>query len=158
MGSDWIIGVDEAGRGPVIGPLVVAALAIPTDDIDKLTQLKVKDSKDLSPNERLRIFTEIDSHIEDGSWKSGLILCSSKRIDLNSLNSDLNSLEIDLFSEAIIATDLSIESGVIRADACDVNEKRFAMRLETSLGEDWGGWKIEAEHGMDSRDLSLIHI
>ena len=69
MGSDWIIGVDEAGRGPVIGPLVVAALAIPTDDIDKLTQLQVKDSKELSPNERLRIFEEINSHIEDGSWK-----------------------------------------------------------------------------------------
>jgi len=153
VGSDWIIGVDEAGRGPVIGPLVVAALAIPTDDIDKLTQLQVKDSKELLPNERLRIFEKINSHIEDGSWKSGLILCSSKRIDVNSLNSDLNSLEIDLFSEAIIATDLSIESGVIRADACDVNEKRFAMRLKTSLGDDWGKWKIEAEHGMDSRDL-----
>ena len=65
----------------------------------------------------------------------------------------MNSLEIDLFSEAIIATDLSNESGVIRADACDVNEKRFAMRLETSLGEGWENWRIEAEHGMDSRDL-----
>ena len=55
MGSDWIIGVDEAGRGPVIGPLVVAALAIPPDDIEKLSKLQVKDSKELSPNERLRI-------------------------------------------------------------------------------------------------------
>ena len=153
MGSDWIIGVDEAGRGPVIGPLVVAALAIPPNDIEKLSKLQVKDSKELSPNERLRIFAEINSHIKDGGWKSGLILCSAKRIDLNSLNSDLNSLEIDLFSEAIIATDLSIDSGVIRADACDVNEKRFAMRLETSLGKGWKNWRIEAEHGMDSRDL-----
>ena len=40
--SDWIIGVDEAGRGPVIGPLVVAALAIPSNDIEKLTKLQVK--------------------------------------------------------------------------------------------------------------------
>ena len=78
MDSDWIIGVDEAGRGPVIGPLVVAALAIPPNDIEKLTKLQVKDSKELSPNERLRIFAEINSHIEDESWKSGLILCSAK--------------------------------------------------------------------------------
>ena len=41
MDSDWIIGVDEAGRGPVIGPLVVAALAIPADDIEILSKLNV---------------------------------------------------------------------------------------------------------------------
>ena len=51
-----MIGVDEAGRGPVIGPLVVAALAIPSEDIEILSELNVKDSKDLSPNERLGIF------------------------------------------------------------------------------------------------------
>ena len=55
MDSNWVIGVDEAGRGPVIGPLVVAALAIPLDDIEILSKLNVKDSKDISPNERLRI-------------------------------------------------------------------------------------------------------
>ena len=68
-----MIGVDEAGRGPVIGPLVVAALAIPSEDIEILSELNVKDSKDLSPNERLGIFTAINQRIEDGKWKSGLI-------------------------------------------------------------------------------------
>ena len=153
MGSDWIIGVDEAGRGPVIGPLVVAALATPADDIEILSELNVRDSKDLSPNERLRIFTEINQRIDDGKWKSGVILCSPKRIDINSMTSDLNSLEINLFSEAICATDLSSDSGVIRADACDVNENRFRTRLQSSLGEDWRNWRIIAEHGMDSKDL-----
>ena len=153
MDSNWVIGVDEAGRGPVIGPLVVAALAIPLDDIEILSKLNVKDSKDISPNERLRIFTEIYQRIEDDKWKSGLILCSPKRIDINSMNSDLNSLEIDLFSEAVFATDLSSDSGVIRADACDVNEDRFRNRLQSSLGEDWRNWRIDAEHGMDSKDL-----
>jgi ribonuclease HII len=151
--SNWIIGVDEAGRGPVIGPLVVAALAIPADDIEILSKLNVKDSKDISSNERLRIFTEINQRIEDEKWKSGLIFCSPKRIDINSVASDLNRLEIDLFSEAIFATDLSSDSGVIRADACDVNENRFKIRLQASLGEDWGAWRIDAEHGMDSKDL-----
>ena len=69
------------------------------------------------------------------------------------MTSDLNSLEIDLFSEAIFATDLSSDSGVIRADACDVNEDRFRNRLQSSLGEDWRNWRIDAEHGMDSKDL-----
>jgi len=151
--SNWIIGVDEAGRGPVIGPLVVAALAIPPGDIEILSELKVKDSKDISPNERLRIFTEINQRIENDKWKSGLILCPPKRIDINSVTSDLNSLEIDLFSEAIFATELSYDSGVIRVDACDVNEDRFRIRLQSSLGEEWRTWRIHAEHGMDSKDL-----
>ena len=153
MDSNWIIGVDEAGRGPVIGPLVVAALAIPADDIEILSKLNVKDSKDISPNERLRIFTGIKQRIEEKKWKLGLIFCSPKRLDINSMASDLNRLEIDLFSEAIFATDLSSDSGVIRADACDVNEDRFKIRLQSSLGEGWGTWKIDAEHGMDSKDL-----
>ena len=73
MDGNWIIGVDEAGRGPVIGPLVVAALAIPPEDINILSKLEVKDSKEISHSQRLLIFDEINRHIEDGRWKSGLI-------------------------------------------------------------------------------------
>ena len=56
MGNDWIIGVDEAGRGPVIGPLLVAALAIPAEDVDILSKLNVKDSKAIQPKKRVLIF------------------------------------------------------------------------------------------------------
>ena len=42
------IGIDEAGRGPVIGPLVVCSVAMPRSDIKQLTEIGVKDSKDLS--------------------------------------------------------------------------------------------------------------
>ena len=49
----WNVGVDEAGRGPVLGPLVVGAVAIPTDDIHMLIEHGVKDSKDLTHKKRL---------------------------------------------------------------------------------------------------------
>ncbi len=42
------IGVDEAGRGPVIGPLVVAGVSIDEKDIEKFKSAGVKDSKLLS--------------------------------------------------------------------------------------------------------------
>ena len=42
-----ICGVDEAGKGPVIGPLVVAAVAV--KNAKDIQDLGVKDSKQLNP-------------------------------------------------------------------------------------------------------------
>ena len=38
----WKIGTDEAGRGPVIGPLVVCAVAMPIEEYDNLIENGVK--------------------------------------------------------------------------------------------------------------------
>ncbi len=44
-----VAGVDEAGRGCVIGPLVVAGVAVKSENLQLLTELGVKDSKLLTP-------------------------------------------------------------------------------------------------------------
>lgn len=54
-----ICGIDEAGRGPLIGPLVVSGIAINESDIPKLIKLEVKDSKLHSPKRREELFQEI---------------------------------------------------------------------------------------------------
>ena len=153
MSANWVIGVDEAGRGPVIGPLVVGALAVSAGDIADLSTLGVRDSKDLSTAERERIQAEIAARVETGEWRSSVIICQPSQIDINAQSSDLNSLEIELFAEAIDGLNLKGSNGVVRADACDVDEQRFARRLKATLGEAWSGWTIEAEHGMDAKDL-----
>jgi len=69
------IGVDEAGRGPVIGPLVVCALCIPETDESVLREFGARDSKELSPAERRRISEKILSEAEVqwmGGWNSDL--------------------------------------------------------------------------------------
>lgn len=54
-----ILGIDEAGRGPVIGPLVIAGVAIEEGDEKKLTALHVKDSKLLTPKQRKDLYSKI---------------------------------------------------------------------------------------------------
>ena len=54
-----LLGIDEAGRGPIIGPLVLAAVAIEDIDLPKLEALPIKDSKLLTPKQREELYPEI---------------------------------------------------------------------------------------------------
>lgn len=54
-----ICGVDDAGRGAVIGPLVVAGILIEKHQIHKLVDIGVKDSKLVSPGKRVRLAADI---------------------------------------------------------------------------------------------------
>ena len=147
------IGVDEAGRGPVIGPLVVCALCVPEADQSVLRELGAKDSKELSPEWRRRISESIYTQAETKGWGIGIVSCDPKRIDANSLSSDLNRLEVELFAEAIEVAAEDSSEGTVMADACDVDERRFTTRLISRLGSQWSEWDVVSEHGMDSRDV-----
>ena len=54
-----IAGVDDAGRGPIIGPLVIAGVLVEESEISKLKALGVKDSKLLSPGRREQLAISI---------------------------------------------------------------------------------------------------
>ncbi len=60
-----VCGVDDAGRGPVIGPLVIAGIVIEEEKIDDLRRLGVKDSKMLLASVRTRLSKEIPGVIDD---------------------------------------------------------------------------------------------
>src|SRR3989339_350933 len=65
MPSKIIVGLDEAGRGPVLGPLVMVALAVKEEDQKKLEWLGVKDSKQLSSQVREELFERIHEIAHD---------------------------------------------------------------------------------------------
>lgn len=54
--SRLLIGVDEAGRGSLVGELVIVAIAVPPADADRLRELGVRDSKELSPSARSELY------------------------------------------------------------------------------------------------------
>ena len=146
------IGVDEAGRGPAIGPLVVSALNIPERDRSILRDLGVDDSKNLSKKNRNRLYKEILSYTESLDWAVGLVICEAKRIDEWMDDGNLNSLEVLLFSEAIGDAAEPMGNLEIFLDACDIDEERFGRMVSKALGDGWHDCKIYSEHKMDSRD------
>jgi ribonuclease HII len=56
-----VAGVDEAGRGSAIGPLVVAGASFPSDHIKTLVELGVKDSKQLTAKRREELAPQIEA-------------------------------------------------------------------------------------------------
>jgi ribonuclease HII len=60
-----IAGIDEAGRGAVIGPLVIAGVSILEGEEEKLKRLNVRDSKMIAPRVRERLAGEIEKMAKD---------------------------------------------------------------------------------------------
>ncbi len=58
-----ICGLDEAGRGPVLGPLVVAGALCEEKEQPRLADMGVRDSKKLSPDARERLYDELTSRL-----------------------------------------------------------------------------------------------
>jgi ribonuclease HII len=72
-----IIGIDDAGRGPVIGPMILCGVMIDSlNDEEKLNELGVKDSKLLFPKKRAKIAKSIKD-----SYKYHVEVVSPKEID-----------------------------------------------------------------------------
>ena len=60
--SERLIGVDEAGRGPLAGPVFIAAVLLKNDSFPAASQ--IRDSKQLSPKKRKSLSLEIRRHAE----------------------------------------------------------------------------------------------
>lgn len=97
LNQDCIIGIDEAGRGPVLGPLVYAIFICPVDEQPLLKELSAGDSKEKSINERDTFYEALtkDYHGKLG-WKTAVLhpktisncMLQKEKYNLNSLSHD----------------------------------------------------------------------
>lgn len=85
-----VAGVDEVGRGALFGPVVAAAVISPASALPQLAIAGVKDSKQLSPLQRIKLAREIQSLALD--WRIGY--ATSSEIDrLNILQASLLAMK-----------------------------------------------------------------
>ena len=73
----WVIGIDEAGRGPLAGPMSIGAVALPLNENDWKFWQGLKDSKKLSEKKREEWF----AHIHAKQIKYAVTLVSAAVID-----------------------------------------------------------------------------
>jgi len=88
--KELICGIDDAGKGPVIGPMVLAGVLLSRTEEIKLKQLGVKDSKMLSPKRREALAKKIRKIAK----AYHIVKISPKEIDSRaSIGLNLNQLE-----------------------------------------------------------------
>ena len=116
-------GVDEAGRGSVMGPLVVGAVYVEDDDF--LKDIGVRDSKKLTPKSRERMYDRIIAESCDYS----VVMASAVDIDDRRARMSLNEVELEMFREAVS----KIPVTRVYADCPDVNEMSFSSSLSVRL-------------------------
>jgi ribonuclease HII len=131
-----LCGADEAGRGPFVGPLVVAGVLV--EDDTKLVHLGVRDSKQLTPKKR----EQLAKHIKDVVLQYDFIVLPASDIDDLRKVVTLNELEVSAFSKLIE----KLHPDVCFVDAADVNEERFGRDIAARLS-----WKpqIISRHKAD---------
>lgn len=134
-----VCGVDDAGRGSVLGPLVIAGISIDSAKIKHLTQIGVRDSKQLSPITRRKLYRKIIEIVDDYY----VTKISPKKIDKSVNKNHLNHLEAHYMAKVI--SKLRADSSYV--DSCDVNPARFGREISKQTRKGI----IHSRHHADSK-------
>lgn len=143
--AQLLAGVDDAGRGPIIGPLVIAGVLLEENRDRELRAMGVKDSKLLSPEMR----TLLAPKVRMFASKVSVVEAQPKEIDEVVLHGGklrkLNFLEAQLMAQVV--SELSPKE--VYVDASDVNEKRYGETIREFLPANLRRVKIVSEHHAD---------
>lgn len=145
-GRLFVIGIDEAGRGPLAGPVVAAALFLSPDFNFHTTEnqkefLKIKDSKKITPKGREKLF---DFLTASKDVKYGIGIVTEKIID------EKNILQATLIAMKKAVDDLlkkdskiNIQNSVVLIDGRDIVDD-LDFDQKAIIGGDDKVWSIAA--------------
>jgi len=135
-----VLGLDEAGRGPVIGSMFIGGYMIDEDEESFLQELDVQDSKKLSDKKRNRIEEALNE-------KGGKFLKEITATDIDNLREvmSLNEIETQAFADVIERA----EPDKVILDLPEPNSERYIKKVKAELPERFQDLEIVAEHGAD---------
>lgn len=117
-----IIGIDEAGKGPVLGSMFVGGVSHKTDNIS----INVKDSKDLTDNQREKLYSKIKNK---NKFKIDSIEITTKEIDNKNINRILERKHSEIINNLIDENCINI----VYIDSVIDNEKKYSRILKRKI-------------------------
>lgn len=135
-----ILGIDEAGRGPVIGSMFVGGFLIDKNKLQEIEKLGVKDSKKLSDKKRDSIDEVLENYGE-------VFLKEVEASEIDELREimSLNEIELHAFVDIIEKAD----PDEVFVDLPEPNGKRFIRKMKKELPPRFKDVKFVAEHKAD---------
>lgn len=138
-----VLGIDESGRGPVIGPLIVAGVVIPDEKIQVLERMGIKDSKRLTPTRRKVLSRKLRNMFEYET-----VEITAQDID-NLRAKDINLNEIEKIAMLQIIDKLDTDCIIL--DSVDVKPKRLEEEIKSISGND----NVISEHKADDKYIQV---
>lgn len=137
-----ILGIDEAGRGSVLGPLVIAGVVIPEKMEKVLERMGVKDSKKLAPHRRTILSRKLKKMFD-----YEIVVISAREIDeMRAEGINLNEIEKNAMESILMK--MKPEKAIV--DAVDVKAERFQENLRKDTGVN-----VVAEHKADDKYIEV---
>lgn len=142
-----IAGVDEAGRGPLAGPVVAVAVLFPGEAVAR--EFDVRDSKALTKTQRERLYEALIS--APIAWQAAT--AEPERIDtLNILNASLKAM-----GEALCP--LNPDAALVDGNRSPLFPEGFRTEVVTVVRGDARSWTIAAASILAkvTRDRLMLH-
>ena len=143
-----ICGIDEARRGPVIGPLVISGILIDEGKVPELKKIGVKDSKLLTAKQREKLFQQILKIVDAHK----IIIVPAQEIDSRAVvGLNINQLEALKCAEII----KSLKPDMVYVDSpTSPRASKFAELISANLPKDMHV-DIIAEHRADTNHVEV---
>lgn len=146
-----ILGIDDAGRGPVLGPMILAGVLIKSENEEFLKKRGVNDSKKLTDNKRFELKEVIEGIVE------GFKVVKTEADDIdNSINSgvNLNTLEAIKCAEIINSLNNGKEKIKVIVDCPSINAVAWRKTLIGYI-EKMDNIEVSCEHKADANHISV---
>lgn len=135
-----ISGIDEAGKGPVLGPMCVAGVLLDEKKLDALLQMGVKDSKQLTTKKREAFAAEIKALADE------YYILEVSPFQIDELRKIMTMNEIMVICYAKVLEALKPDHAFV--DAADVIAERFGENIRKNYA---GRLEITSEHNADEK-------
>jgi len=147
-----VVGIDEAGRGPVVGDMVIAGVALEESSVEKLSRLGVRDSKKLDPSRRERLLGFILSEC----IAAAVVRVPPEVIDRENLNKIFarGCARIMRILSTILEKSRDIQSLEVFIDSCG-DPRRLEALIKSYLGPCRRPINIHLEHGADAKYIPV---